>query len=62
MRRARSNQQSGLFLEAMHGLFLTESVVDSAFGQNLVAYPLAYDYGLFTSISTYPNLLNIPQP
>jgi hypothetical protein len=24
-----------------------------------VAYPLAYDYGLFTSIFTYPNLLTL---
>jgi hypothetical protein len=52
-----SYQQSPLFLKHIRSLFLAESVVRFVFKQNLVAYPPAYDYGLFTSISTYPNLL-----
>ena len=51
------NQQGGLFLKSIHGLFLIERVDSVGLTQNLVAYPPAYDYGLLASISTYPNLL-----
>jgi hypothetical protein len=51
------HQQAGLFLKPIHGLFFAQPVAARRVKEKLVAYPLAYDYGLFTSIFTYPNLL-----
>jgi hypothetical protein len=51
------HQQTGLFLKPIPGLFFTQPVAARRVKEKLVAYPLAYDYGLFTSIFTYPNLL-----
>ena len=59
MRRTSPHQQTGLFLKPIHGLFLTQPVDARRVKEKLVAYPLAYDYGLFTSIFTYPNLLTL---
>jgi len=52
-------QQAGLFLKPIHGLFFAQHVAARSVKEKLVAYPLAYDYGLFTSIFTYPNLLTL---
>ena len=62
MRRGHPDQQAGLFLKAVHDLFLAQPITAWLFKGKLVTYPLAYDYGLFTSISTYPNLLTFPTP
>jgi hypothetical protein len=53
------HQQAGLFLKPIHGLLFTQPVDARRVKEKLVAYPLAYDYGLFTSIFTYPNLLTL---
>jgi hypothetical protein len=57
VRRISPHQQDGLFLKPIHGLFFAQRVAARRVKEKLVAYPLAYDYGLFTSIFTYPNLL-----
>ena len=49
MRRISPHQQAGLFLKPIHGLFFTQPVDARRVKEKLVAYPLAYDYGLFTS-------------
>jgi hypothetical protein len=59
VRRISSHQQAGLFLKPIHGLFFAQPVDGRRVKEKLVAYPLAYDYGLFTSIFTYPNLLTL---
>jgi len=59
VRRTSPHQQAGLFLKPIHGLFFTQPVDAWRVKEKLVAYPLAYDYGLFTSIFTYPNLLTL---
>jgi len=57
VRRISPHQQAGLFLKPIHGLFFAQRVATRRVKEKLVAYPLAYDYGLFTSLFTYPNLL-----
>jgi hypothetical protein len=57
VRRISPHQQAGLFLKPIHGLFFAQRVANRRVKEKLVAYPLAYDYGLFTSIFTYPYLL-----
>jgi hypothetical protein len=59
VRRISPHQQTGLFLKPIHGLFFAQPVASRRVKEKLVAYPLAYDYGLFTSIFTYPNLLTL---
>ena len=59
MGKVRVIEQGAPFHETIHGLFLVEPPDPWALAKNFVAYPLAYDYGLFTSIFTYPNLLTL---